>query len=97
MDTQDMETAFLEIQTLHTSFDEDNPITYEILLTEYGDKLTEDQKKYIKEVQAQKIEKKRAIERKILQYIDNETSRAPLLTKINESENKIIQLEKESN
>ena len=97
MDAQDMETAFLEIQTLHTSFDEDNPITYEILLTEYGDKLTQDQKKYIKEVQSQKIEKKRAIERKILQYIDNEISRAPLLTKINESENKIIQLEKESN
>jgi hypothetical protein len=93
MDSIDIETAFLEIQTLHTSFDEDNPITYQILLTEYGDKLTEDQKKFIKEVQAQKIEKKRAIERKILQYIDNEVSRAPLLSKINESENKIIQLE----
>jgi hypothetical protein len=93
MDSLDIETAFLEIQTLHTSFDEDNPITYQILLTEYGDKLTEDQKKFIKEIQAQKIEKKRAIERKIMEYIDNEVSRAPLLSKINESENKIIQLE----
>jgi len=93
MDSIDIETAFLEIQTLHTSFDEDNPITYQILLTEYGDKLTEDQKKFIKEIQAQKIEKKRAIERKIMEYIDNEVSRAPLLSKINESENKIIQLE----
>jgi len=88
MDSIDIETAFLEIQTLHTSFDEDNPITYQILLTEYGDKLTEDQKKFIKEIQAQKIEKKRAIERKIMEYIDNEVSRAPLLSKINESENK---------
>jgi putative heme iron utilization protein len=93
MDSIDIETAFLEIQTLHTSFDEDNPVTYQILLTEYGDKLTEDQKKFIKEIQAQKIEKKRAIERKIMEYIDNEVSRAPLLSKINESENKIIKLE----
>jgi hypothetical protein len=96
MDAQDIENAFLEIQTLHTSFDEDNPITYEILLAEYGDKLTEDQKKYIKEVQSQKIEKKKAIEKKIMAYIDNEISRMPLLSKINEEENKIIQLNKDS-
>lgn len=87
MDEIDFEEAFLEIQNLHTSFDENNPITYQILLTSYGERLNEAQKQEIELRRDKAIKRKKLIHKKILKQIDNEITRSSILEKVKDSEN----------
>ena len=40
MDTEEINEALILINSLHHTFDEKNPITYQILMTEYKEQLS---------------------------------------------------------
>ena len=90
-DTEQIQEFLLEINSLHHTFDEENAITYQVLLAEFGDKLNEEQKNWCRNEMKRLTDKQNAINRKIMSQIDNEISRLPLSEKINEKENKFIQ------
>jgi Asp-tRNA(Asn)/Glu-tRNA(Gln) amidotransferase B subunit len=91
---EDINEYFESIVSLHSTFTETNPITYQVLLIEYGDKLTQEQKDYVIKQRDFYSQKHKETYAEIMKYIDNDISRLPLTDKINESENKIIQLNK---
>lgn len=93
MDDLDFEEAFDEIKSLHHSFDENNPITFQILLTSYREKLNDDQVIYINSEITRLIERQRRIKDKIMNKIDNDITRELVVNKINENENYNKQLE----
>ncbi len=82
----------LQINSLHHTFNEENPITYQVLLAEFGDQLNELQKQWCRDEMRRLTIKQTAINQKMLEYMDNEISRLPITEKIHESENKCIQL-----
>ena len=91
-DEETIQDFLLQIQSLHHTFDENNAITYQVLLAEFGEQLNEEQKTWCRNEMRRLTIKQNEINKKILQQIDNEITRLPLSEKINESENKCIQL-----
>jgi dephospho-CoA kinase len=91
-DEETIQDFLLQINSLHHTFNEQNPITYQVLLAEFGTELNEDQKTWCRDEMRRLTIKQNEINKKILQQIDNEITRLPLSEKINESENKCIQL-----
>jgi len=96
-DTEQIQEFLLEINSLHHTFDEENAITYQVLLVEFGDKLNEEQKIWCRNEMKRLTDKQNAINRKIMSQIDNEISRLPITEKINEKENRFIQHESSNN
>jgi len=82
----------LQINSLHHTFNEENPITYQVLLAEFGDQLNELQKQWCRDEMRRLTIKQTAINQKMLQYMDNEISRLPITEKIHENENRCIQV-----
>ena len=91
-DEETIQDFLLQIQSLHHTFDENNAITYQVLLAEFGEQLNKEQKQWCRDEMRRLTIKQNEINKKILQQIDNEITRLPLSEKINESENKFIQL-----
>ena len=91
-DEETIQDFLLQINSLHHTFDEKNPITYQVLLAEFGTELNEEQKTWCKDEMRRLTIKQNQINKKILEQIDNEITRLPLSEKINESENKCIQI-----
>jgi hypothetical protein len=87
MDTEEINEALILINSFHHTFDEKNPITYQILMTEYKEQLSSEQIVWIRDriQHYQKIKAK--TDKKIMEYIDNEISRLPLSEKLNEKLN----------
>lgn len=92
MDDLDFEEAFMEIQNLHSSFDDKNPITYQILLTSYNDRLNNKQIEHIKSEIERLCERNRKIKDKIISKIDNEITRMSIDKKILEENNYFKQI-----
>ena len=85
MDEEDIKQKLLEINAIHATFDEQNPITFVIFLTENRDQLNDEQIKYV-ETEIQRLKKLKAkIEDKWIKAIDNEITRLPLEQKIGEN------------
>lgn len=95
MQEEDIEQSFEEIRTLHRSFTEENPITYAIFIAENRDRLGEEQIAFLMQKAEQAAEKQARINRKIVEQIDNELSRACIFEKFNDAENYCRQLDKE--
>jgi hypothetical protein len=95
MQEEDIEQSFDEIRSLHRSFTEDNPITYAIFIAENRDRLTEEQIVFLMEKAEEAAAKQARINKKIIEQIDNELSRADIFQKFNDSENYFRQLDKE--
>jgi len=91
-DELSIQNFLLEINSLHHTFNEENPITYQVLLAEFGEQLNEEQRQWCRNEMRRLSIKQNAINKKMLEYMDNEISRLPISEKINESENKCIQL-----
>jgi hypothetical protein len=82
MDDLEIETELLEIQSIHESFNTDNPLTYAILLQRCKDKMNEDQIKYI-EGEIERLKKREhKIGYKILEKFSDPLSREPLVAKM---------------
>lgn len=47
MDEIEVEEALIQINSIHESFDTENPITFQLLLAYYKDKLNDEQKEHI--------------------------------------------------
>jgi hypothetical protein len=92
MDDIDIEEAFMEIQNLHSSFDDKNPITYQILLTSYKERLNDKQIEHIKSEVERLCERNRKIKEKIMSKIDNDISRMSIDKKIFEEDNHFKQI-----
>lgn len=85
MDEEDIKHKLLEINAIHSTFDENNPITFVIFLTENRGELNDEQIKWCEsEIQRLKriVKKTQA---KWIKAIDNEISRLPLEQKIGEN------------
>ena len=95
MQEEDIEQSFEEIRTLHRSFTEENPITYAIFIAENRDRLTEEQVTFLMRKAETAAAKQARINKKIVEQIDNELSRADIFQKFNDSENYFRQLDKE--
>ena len=87
-----IEDFLIQINSLHHTFNEENPITYQVLLAEFGEQLNEEQREWCRVEMRRLTIKQNAINKKMLEYMDNEISRLPISEKINESENKCIQV-----
>jgi len=85
MDEEDIKQKLLEINAIHATFDEQNPITFVIFLTENREQLNDEQIKWV-ETEIQRLKKLKAkIEDKWIKAIDNEITRLPLEQKIGEN------------
>lgn len=80
--SEEIDGFLSQIQSLHYSFNEENPITYQVLLCEFGDKLNEEQKTWCRTEMRRITEKNNAINKKLLEQIDNEITRLPLSEKM---------------
>ena len=87
-----IEDFLLQINSLHHTFNEENPITYQVLLAEFGEQLNEEQKDWCRVEMKRLTNKQNAINKKMLEYMDNEISRLPISEKINEHENRCISI-----
>ena len=87
-----IEDFLLQINSLHHTFNEENPITYQVLLVEFGEQLNEEQKEWCRVEMKRLSNKQNAINKKMLEYMDNEISRLPISEKINEHENRCVQV-----
>jgi hypothetical protein len=87
-----IEDFLLQINSLHHTFNEENPITYQVLLVEFGEQLNEEQKEWCRVEMKRLTNKQNAINKKMLEYMDNEISRLPISEKINEHENRCISI-----
>lgn len=84
MDEEDIEQRLEEISQIHASFNHLNPMTYIIFLDECKDDLSEEQIKYCNE-KIEKLKKKQnKVFKSVIDQIDNEISRLPLLEKIDQ-------------
>ena len=86
----EIEDYMRQIQGLHSSFDENNPVTYQVLLIEFGEKLNKEQKYLIEMMKNKALDKLNYYNDLIRKHIDNDISRQPILTKVKEEENKRI-------
>ena len=85
MDEDDIKQKLEEFNAIHATFDDQNPITFVIFLTENRDELNEDQIKWV-ESEIQRLKKKaKKTQSKWIKAIDNEITRLPLDQKIGEN------------
>ena len=91
MDEDDIKQKLEDIHAIHSTFDENNPITFVIFLTENRADLTEEQIKWCEaEIdRLKKIQKK--MQSKWIKAIDNEISRLPLEQKIGENSMRVFE------
>jgi cob(I)alamin adenosyltransferase len=91
MDEEDIKQKLEEINAIHATFDENNPITFVIFLTENRADLNPEQIKWV-ENEIEKLKKKvKKTQSKWLKAIDNEISRLPLEQKIGECSVRVFQ------
>ena len=84
MDEDDIKQKLEEIASIHSTFDENNPITFVIFLTENRAVLNPEQIIWVeKEIERLK-KKQKKMQSRWLKAIDNEISRLPLDQKIGE-------------
>jgi cob(I)alamin adenosyltransferase len=85
MDEDDIKQKLEEINAIHATFDDQNPITFIIFLTENRDELNEDQIKWV-ESEIERLKKKsKKTQSKWIKAIDNEITRLPLDQKIGDN------------
>lgn len=85
MDDLEIETELVEIQSIHESFNTDNPLTYAILLQRCREKMNEEQIKYI-EGEIERLKKREhKIGFKILEKFSDPLSREPLIAKMDKN------------
>jgi cob(I)alamin adenosyltransferase len=85
MDEEEIHEKLLDISAIHSTFDEDNAITFMILLSECKDKMNDEQIKWCEKKIESLKKKKNSINNKWLKAIDNEITRMPLSEKIDNS------------
>jgi cob(I)alamin adenosyltransferase len=91
MDEEDIKQKLEEINSIHATFDDQNPITFVIFLTENRDELNQEQIKWV-ESEIERLKKKaKKTQSKWIKAIDNEISRMPLENKIGENSMRIFQ------
>ena len=91
MDDEDIKQKLEEINAIHATFDDQNPITFVIFLTENRDELNQEQIKWV-ESEIERLKKKaKKTQSKWIKAIDNEISRMPLENKIGENSMRIFQ------
>jgi len=91
MDEEDIKQKLEEINAIHATFDENNPITFVIFLTENRAELNEEQIKWCeKEIESLK-KKQKKMQNKWLKAIDNEISRLPLEQKIGDNTMRVFE------
>jgi hypothetical protein len=91
MDEDDIKQKLEEINAIHATFDEQNPITFVIFLTENREELNEDQIKWV-ESEIERLKRKQIkTQSKWIKAIDNEISRLPLDQKIGENSVRVIE------
>lgn len=81
MDEDDIHEKLLDILSIHSTFDEHNPITFMILMTECKNELNDAQIKWCEDKIESLKKKNNSINRKWLKAIDNEITRLPLSEK----------------
>jgi chemotaxis regulatin CheY-phosphate phosphatase CheZ len=85
MDEEDIKQKLEEINSIHSTFDEKNPITFVIFLTECRAELSQEQIKWC-ETEIERLKKlQKKMQSKWIRAIDNEISRLPLEQKIGEN------------
>ncbi len=90
MDEEDIKQKLEEINAIHATFDDQNPITFVIFLTENRDELNQEQIKWV-ESEIERLKKKaKKTQSKWIKAIDNEISRMPLENKIGENSMRIL-------
>ena len=85
MDEEEIHEKLLDISAIHSTFDENNAITFMILLSECKDKLNEAQIKWVEDKIQSLKKKNNSINNKWIKAIDNEITRLPLSEKIHNS------------
>jgi cob(I)alamin adenosyltransferase len=90
LDEEDIRYKLEEINTIHSTFDDQNPITFIILLTQNREELNEEQIKYIESEIERLKRKQNKTNSKWLKAIDNEISRLPLKDKIGENSVRLL-------
>jgi len=85
MDEEEIHEKLLDISAIHNTFDENNAITFMILLSECKDKLNEAQIKWVEDKIQSLKKKNNSINNKWIKAIDNEITRLPLSEKIHNS------------
>jgi len=90
MDEDDIKHKLEEIYAIHSTFDDQNPITFVIFLTENRDELNEEQIKWVESEIERLKRKQNKTQSKWLKAIDNEISRLPLDQKIGENSVRVV-------
>lgn len=91
MEEEEIKQKLLEINAIHSTFDENNPITFVIFLTENREDLSQEQIKWV-ESEIERLKKlQRKIQSKWIKAIDNEISRMPLQEKIGENTMRVFE------
>lgn len=85
MDEEEIHEKLLDISAIHSTFDENNAITYMILMSECKDKMNDEQIKWCEKKIESLKKKQNSINNKWLKAIDNEITRMPLSEKIDNS------------
>ena len=93
MQEEEIEQSFSEILALHHTLGEENPLTYAIFLAENADRLSPEQKEFLKARARIAAEKQSRISKLIMDKMDNEISRMSVIEKVGEAENYCVQLE----
>ena len=91
MDEDDIKQKLEEINAIHSTFDENNPITFVIFLTENRADLNTEQIKWVENEIERLKRKQKKTQAKWLKAIDNEISRLPLEQKIGECSVKVFE------
>jgi len=91
MDEDDIKQKLEEIGAIHSTFDENNPITFVIFLTENRADLNPEQIKWVEDEIERLKKKMKKTQSKWLKAIDNEISRLPLEQKIGECSVKVFE------
>jgi len=82
MDEEEIHEKLLDISAIHSTFDENNAITFMILLSECKDKMNDEQIKWCEKKIESLKKKTNSINNKWLKAIDNEITRMPLSEKM---------------
>jgi len=82
MDEEEIHEKLLDISAIHSTFDENNAITFMILLSECKDKMNDEQIKWCEKKIESLKKKNNSINNKWIKAIDNEITRLPLSEKI---------------
>lgn len=91
MDEDDIKDKLLEINAIHTTFTDENPLTFIIFLNENKDLLNDLQVKWCEDKIKELTKKQSRTYKKWTDKIDNEISRLPISEKIGENYVKQLQ------